>query len=327
MRTKVCSCGLVVRIVSFRRIGGLRRRKQRKRRACSSPVDESIDLTASEAYANCFIVTGGRRVSVCDAQGRRLGRRRNCFRRLAVVDKECSGKPVGFRGLLQRRYRAFHVGWYGRQYRVGGFRCEGRGDLELASMDDRSAGAVRLRRGRRIDGSQSRSDQRPGSRRGGLPSAYSINGDAKIPFTAAKKNEDSGDGVFLRARESTIVNPAHASLAWIAVQCDEQVGTVAYATAHPTTFLFNSPNGNKDWLFTGEDALWDNAGEEDELRSMSRRLPGAGSGRMGQYLLVQRGRRAEQRRQVLYDGLRCEDLVPAFAAIAGETRTPVNWAM
>lgn len=80
--------------------------------------------------------------------------------------QKCSGKPVGFRGLLQRRYRAFHVGWYGRQYRVGGFRCEGRGDLELASMDDRSAGAVRLRRGRRIDGSQSRSDQRPGSRRG-----------------------------------------------------------------------------------------------------------------------------------------------------------------
>lgn len=49
---------MVVRIVSFRRIGGLRRRKQRKRRARSSPpVDESIDLTASEAYANCFIVT------------------------------------------------------------------------------------------------------------------------------------------------------------------------------------------------------------------------------------------------------------------------------
>ncbi len=64
--------------------------------------------------------------------------------------------------------------------------------------------------------------------------------------------------------------------------------------------------------------------EEDELRSMSRRLPGAGSGRMGQYLLVQRGRRAEQRRQVLYDGLRCEDLVPALRPSLGDKATPVN---
>ena len=152
----------------------------------------------------------------------------------------------------------------------------------------------------------------------------------KDPFYGGEKNEDSGDGVFLRARESTIVNPAHASLAWIAVQCDEQVGTVAYATAHPTTFLFNSPNGNKDWLFTGEDALWDNAGKKTNYdpcpagypfqigeRKAHRRLPGAGSGRMGQYLLVQRGRRAEQRRQVLYDGLRCEDLVPALRPSLG----------
>ena len=81
------------------------------------PVDESIDLTASEAYANCFIVTEAdeyrfatRKVDGSDVEG------------IVSVDwlwstKNAAGNPLVSEVSYKRRYRAFHVGWYGRQYR------------------------------------------------------------------------------------------------------------------------------------------------------------------------------------------------------------------
>ena len=233
-----------------------------------------------------------------------------------MVDKECSGKPVGFRGLLQRRYRAFHVGWYGRQYRVGGFRCEGRGDLELASMDDRSAGAVRLRRGRRIDGSQSRSDQRPGSRRGGLLRPTLSMGTQRSLLRRRKERRfgrrrlPAGTGIDDRQSGSCIVGMDRR-----AVRRAGRHGSLCDGA--PDDLPFQLAQRQQGLALHRRGRLVGQCREEDELRSMSRRLPGAGSGRMGQYLLVQRGRRAEQRRQVLYDGLRCEDLVPALRPSLG----------
>ncbi len=253
---------MVVRTVSFRRIDGLRRRKQRKRRARSSPpVDESIDLTASEAYANCFIVTeddeyrfATRKVDGSDVEG------------IVSVDwlwstKNAAGNPL----VSEVSYKdgIVHFTSDGTEGNTVLAAFDAKGEVIWSWhlwMTDQPELFAYDEGGELMD------------RNLGATSALEADGAAsfgllyqwgrKDPFYGGEKNEDSGDGVFLRARESTIVNPAHASLAWIAVQCDEQVGTVAYATAHPTTFLFNSPNGNKDWLFTGEDALWDNAGKK-----------------------------------------------------------------
>ena len=225
------------------------------------PVDESIDLTASEAYANCFIVTEAdeyrfatRKVDGSDVEG------------IVSVDwlwstKNAAGNPL----VSEVSYKdgIVHFTSDGTEGNTVLAAFDAKGEVIWSWhlwMTDQPELFAYDEGGELMD------------RNLGATSALEADGAAsfgllyqwgrKDPFYGGEKNEDSGDGVFLRARESTIVNPAHASLAWIAVQCDEQVGTVAYATAHPTTFLFNSPNGNKDWLFTGEDALWDNAGKK-----------------------------------------------------------------
>lgn len=82
----------------------------------------------------------------------------------------------------------------------------------------------------------------------------------KDPFYGGESNEDA-ETLFARAREHTIVNPAYASdLAWKSVQGDGQTGTVAYATAHPMTFIYLTTVSSKDWLAGQDDTLWGNGG-------------------------------------------------------------------
>ncbi len=150
------------------------------------PVDESIDLTASEAYANCFIVTEAdeyrfatRKVDGSDVEG------------IVSVDwlwstKNAAGNPLVSRG-LQRRYRAFPTsdGTDGRTV-FGGF--DRRSVIRSWHLWMTGCQIVRLRRGRRIDGSQSRSDRAVEVGRG-RPFRPIFVGDAKIPFTAAKRTK------------------------------------------------------------------------------------------------------------------------------------------
>lgn len=322
----MCSCGLVVRIVSFRRIGGLRRRKQRKRRpVVPPPVDESIDLTASEAYANCFIVTEAdeyrfatRKVDGSDVEG------------IVSVDwlwstKNAAGNPL----VSEVSYKdgIVHFTSDGTEGNTVLAAFDAKGEVIWSWhlwMTDQPELFAYDEGGELMD------------RNLGATSALEADGAAsfgllyqwgrKDPFYGGEKNEDSGDGVFLRARESTIVNPAHASLAWIAVQCDEQVGTVAYATAHPTTFLFNSPNGNKDWLFTGEEPC----GTMQGRRRITIHVPPVTGCRIRPHGAISPRPTWTTGRTATASTIRrtpVRRLGSRFAAIAGETRTPVNWAM
>ena len=245
------------------------------------PVDESIDLTASEAYANCFIVTEAdeyrfatRKVDGSDVEG------------IVSVDwlwstKNAAGNPL----VSEVSYKdgIVHFTSDGTEGNTVLAAFDAKGEVIWSWhlwMTDQPELFAYDEGGELMD------------RNLGATSALEADGAASFGLLYQWGRKDP----FYGGRAGR-----HGSL------CDGAPDNLPFQLAQRQQGLALHRRGR----------LVGQCREEDELRSMSRRLPGAGSGRMGQYLLVQRGRRAEQRRQVLYDGLRCEDLVPALRPSLG----------
>lgn len=84
----------------------------------------------------------------------------------------------------------------------------------------------------------------------------------KDPFYGGDTNETRTDAAFDAARGKTVFNPS-LSLAWKTVLSSDTIGTVAYAVANPTTFIYTDQSLYtdeyiRDWMSVRDDFLWRN---------------------------------------------------------------------
>ena len=76
----------------------------------------------------------------------------------------------------------------------------------------------------------------------------------KDPFYGGDSNEEKGCE-FSEANEATVFNP-NIDMKWATAKKNEKVGSIEFSISNPTTFIFEEQNADRDWLFKRNDYLW-----------------------------------------------------------------------
>ena len=82
----------------------------------------------------------------------------------------------------------------------------------------------------------------------------------KDPFYGGAKDERQ-DPAFSEAKGHTIFNPERG-FNWGVKESNQNIGTVNYATAHPTTFIYSTVDDIKDWMWVKDSYLWETKNTE-----------------------------------------------------------------
>jgi len=225
-----------------------------KEKSDTPPVHEiSTDLTAGDAYANCFIVSGegryrfapvhidGSRIegiekadwiwSEKNSQGSGMVRDVT-FHDDSVYFTAGSDKGNALIGVLSEDGKILWS-WHVWMTDVPAYQQLDNGTVFM----NRNLGAV------------SASPDTPA-----LTYGLRYQWGRKDPFYGGASNETKEEAVFERAAENTVLNP-DLSLAWKAVEKTSATGTVEYATENPMTFIYTT-DVERDWLMERNDYLW-----------------------------------------------------------------------
>ena len=229
---------------------------------CEAPpfVPEGVDLSAGEAYANCYMVEKdgkyffeAKRVDGSPVEG------------IASAAWIWSTKDAAGNGLVddveyKEGYISFTAGDTRGNALIGAFDAAGNvlwswhlWLTEAPALQTLDNGAVFMDRNL---GAMSASPED-----GPLTYGLKYQWGRKDPFYAGSSNEDAGS-VFSMAREATVFNPG-LDAGWTSVKKDASSGTVEFAIANPTAFIYTDKDENGcDWLVGRDDYLWSEEGSD-----------------------------------------------------------------
>lgn len=223
-------------------------------------VPEGENLTAGEAYANSFIVEKGgkyyfetKRVDGSGIEG------------IASADWIWSAAAAGSDALVgDVSYNEGYVSF--TAYEAEGNALIGVFDeagnvlwswhlwlTDMPSLQTMDSGAVFMDRNL---GAMSANPED-----GALTYGLKYQWGRKDPFYGGGVNEDAS-GAFSQAEAATVFNTA-LDFGWTAVKKDASCGTVEFAVANPTTFIYTDKGEEGcDWLTVRDDYLWSEAGTD-----------------------------------------------------------------
>lgn len=218
-------------------------------------VPEGTDLSAGGAFANCYMVEKGGRY--CFEAKRVDG---SAVEGVESADWIWSTKDASGGGLVhdveyRDGYVSFTAGEEHGNALIGAFDASGNvlwswhlWLTEKPALQTLDSGATFMDRNL---GAMSASPEEDPALTYGLKYQWG----RKDPFYAGSSNESS-DAVFSKAREATVFNPA-LDADWSSVKKDALNGTVEFATANPTVFIYTDKGEDGcDWLVGRNDWLW-----------------------------------------------------------------------
>lgn len=212
------------------------------------------DLTADNAYANCFIVetAGQYRIEPKKVDG-------SAINDIASADWIWSTNDVDPQGLVKEvqyedGYIRFSIGEGKGNALIGAFDANGNvlwswhlWMTDKPAHQTMSNGTVFMDRNL---GATSASPNEPA-----LTYGLKYQWGRKDPFYGGTQNEETGQ-VFAQANAHTVFNPS-TRLAWVALKRNASNGTLEYTHSHPSTFIYTDKGEDGcDWLTVRNDALW-----------------------------------------------------------------------
>lgn len=228
-----------------------------KKELATPEVDDSLLLGGEGAYANCYMIQDAGKYKI---EAKRVdGSLVENIESADWIWSECDQNPQGL--LSEVSYSEGVIRFTAAAQRgnavIGAFDADGK---VLWSWHIWNSDAVSLDQ---VDNGTRFMDRNLGARSNNpadvaLTYGLKYQWGRKDPFYGGAKNETVA---FSQAEGNVIFNDA-CDMKWGVVLSSAETGTVDFATANPTTFIYSEVNDVKDWMWVKNSYLWETKNTE-----------------------------------------------------------------